>query len=265
MKKIAIFTGYYLPHVGGVERYTYHLARELSKQGYKVFVITCRYDTSLKEVEETDELTIYRLPTYKLFVNRHPILKFNKNQKKLIKEIQKEGIDFCIFQTRFWSTTIQGGVFSKKNRIPSILIEHGTSHFTQDNKIIETVGALYEHFLTSIVKRFNKNFYGVSKECVKWLGHFGIVAKGVLYNSINTEEYEEYKNKKYELLINENKLKIVFVGRVIQNKGIFELVEAYKNLKQNYDISLIIAGDGPLREKISRENPDIIFTRKFKS
>lgn len=265
MKKIAIFTGYYLPHVGGVERYTYHLARELSKKGYKVFVITCRYDSSLKEVEETDELTIYRLPTYKLFVNRHPILKFNKSQKKLIKEIQKEEIDFCIFQTRFWSTTIQGGVFSKKNGIPSILIEHGTSHFTQDNKIIETVGALYEHFLTSIVKRFNKDFYGVSNECVKWLGHFNIVARGVLYNSINAEEYEEYKNKKYELLIDENKLKIVFVGRVIQNKGIFELVEAYKNLKQNYDISLIIAGDGPLKEKISKENSDIIFTRKFKS
>ncbi len=261
MKKIAIFTGYYLPHVGGVERYTYHLASELSKHGYKVFIITCRYDNSLKEVEETKEAVIYRLPTYSFFVNRHPILKFNKKQKKLIKEIQKENIDFCVFQTRFWSTTMQGGVFSRRNKIPSILIEHGTSHFTQDNKIIETLGAWYEHFLTSIVKTFNKDFYGVSNECVKWLEHFKIVSKGVLYNSIDTQEYDEYKNKKYELAIDENKIKIVFVGRVIQNKGICELVEAYKNLKKNYDISLIIAGDGLLKDKISKENPDIVFTR----
>ena len=36
MKTIAIFSGYYLPHVGGVERYTHNLSKKLSEMGYKV-------------------------------------------------------------------------------------------------------------------------------------------------------------------------------------------------------------------------------------
>lgn len=260
MKKIAIFTGYYLPHIGGVERYTYHIAKEFSKHGHKVYIITCRYDMQLPEIEEANEATIYRLPTYSLFVNRHPILKFNKRQKELMNMLQEEKIDYCIFQTRFWQTTLQGGFFSKKNKIPSILIEHGTSHFTQDNKLIEIAGAWYEHFLTNIVKSFHTDFYGVSNSCVKWLEHFHIKGKGVFYNSIDTTEYETYCNSQYPLKIAKETLKIVFVGRVIQNKGVYELVEAYHDLKKRYNISLIIAGEGPLLENLKKENEDIIFT-----
>lgn len=258
--KIAIFTGYYLPHIGGVERYTYHLAKEFTKHGHKVYVITCRYSEELKEIEEMDSITIYRLPTYKFFVERHPILKFNKKQKKLLEKLKQEKIDFCIFQTRFWSTTIQGGMFCKKNHIPSLLIEHGTSHFTQDNKVIETLGAWYEHFLTSIVKRMNRNFYGVSEECIEWLKHFHIKGKGVFYNSINLEEYGLYFNQKYQLPIKQNYLVIGFIGRIIQNKGINELVEVYRDLVEKYPITLVIAGDGPLKETIEQKNQDIIFT-----
>ena len=34
MKTIAIFQGYFFPHVGGIERYTYNLAKEFKKKGY---------------------------------------------------------------------------------------------------------------------------------------------------------------------------------------------------------------------------------------
>ena len=54
MQTIAIFSGYYLPHLGGVERYTYNLALKLKKMGYKIIIITSRYNKDLKEIEETD-------------------------------------------------------------------------------------------------------------------------------------------------------------------------------------------------------------------
>jgi glycosyltransferase involved in cell wall biosynthesis len=42
-----------------------------------------------------------------------------------------------------------------------------------------------------------------------------------------------------------NKTKILFLSRVIKEKGIFELIEAFKNLNNKIDnIELIIAGDG---------------------
>jgi glycosyltransferase involved in cell wall biosynthesis len=39
-KKVAIFSGYFVPHLGGVERYTEKISIELNKMGYDVVVIT---------------------------------------------------------------------------------------------------------------------------------------------------------------------------------------------------------------------------------
>ena len=186
------------------------------------------------------------------------MLKFNAKQKELMKKLEKEKIDFCILQTRFWSTTLQGGIFCKRHQIPSIVMEHGTSHYTQDNKIIEWILASYEHFLTRIVKQLNKDFYGVSKHCIEWLKHFHIKGKGVFYNSIDANEYELYHDSTYSVPVRKEALKILFVGRMISNKGINELVKAYQTLKQKHTITLVIAGDGPLKEKIQKENPEII-------
>ena len=54
MAKIAFFSGYYFPHLGGVERYTYNLATRLTNMGDKVVIVTLRYDKELPEIEETE-------------------------------------------------------------------------------------------------------------------------------------------------------------------------------------------------------------------
>ena len=83
MKKIAIFAGYYLPHTGGVERYVCNLAKELNKQNNEIIIVTTKYEESLKEIEDLDYAKIYRFPIYSLFSSRYPILKENKEYRKL--------------------------------------------------------------------------------------------------------------------------------------------------------------------------------------
>ena len=39
-KRYCIFAAQYFPHLGGVERYTYNLARKLIKDGNEVVVVT---------------------------------------------------------------------------------------------------------------------------------------------------------------------------------------------------------------------------------
>ena len=43
-KTVAIFNGYYIPHLGGVERYTYNIAKKLTEKGYRVIIITTQHD-----------------------------------------------------------------------------------------------------------------------------------------------------------------------------------------------------------------------------
>lgn len=252
MKTIAIFSGYYLPHLGGVERYTYNLAKRLTHMGNKVIIITSQYDKELKEIEETDVAKIYRIPTFKIASGRYPINKKNRKFKKMMQMLELENIDSAIIQTRFWTTSYFASKFVAKNNIPACLIEHGSTHFTVNNKILDKFGEIYEHKLTNSIKKNVKDFYGVSKKCTEWLKHFNIEAKGVFYNSIDTEECE-----KYEKYINKSKDKIVitYTGRMIEEKGVLKLIEAFKKLDKKYNnLELNLAGSGPILEKIVEEN-----------
>lgn len=255
MKKIAIFSGYYLPHLGGVERYTYNLANKMKQMGYEIVIVSLRYDDSLEEVEQLDYAKIYRLPTHKLFVERYPIVNNNSHCKKMLKMIEEENIDSIILQTRFWTSSYIGSKFAAKNNIPVCLIEHGSTHFTVNNKILDFFGAIYEHKLTNAIKKNVKDFYGVSKKCVQWLKHFDIEAKGVFYNSINTEEAQVYSSN---IQKDSEKISITYVGRLIPEKGVLKLISIFKDLQKKYNIELNIAGQGPLLDKIKQDNKDNI-------
>lgn len=252
MKTIAIFSGYYLPHLGGVERYTYNLAKRLTLMGNKVIIVTSRYDKNLKKIEETDVAKIYRLPTFKICSGRYPINKRNREFNKMMNMLESEHIDSVIIQTRFWTTSYFASKFVAKNNLPCCLIEHGSTHFTVNNKILDKFGEIYEHKLTESIKKNVKYFYGVSKKCTEWLEHFNIKAKGVFYNSIDTEE-----GKKYKEFINKSQDKIIitYIGRMIEEKGVLKLVEVFKKLEQKYNnLELNLAGSGPVLEKIIEEN-----------
>lgn len=255
MQTIAIFSGYYLPHLGGVERYTYNLAKKLKNMGYKIIIVTSRYDENLKEIEDTEYAKIFRLPTYKIVSSRYPINKQNKRCKELLEMVKQENVNSAIIQTRFWTTSYIASKFISKNNIPACLIEHGSTHFTVNNKILDFLGEKYEHILTNSIKKRVKDYYGVSKKCTEWLKHFNIEAKGVFYNSVNSEEIEEYSK-----FINKDtgKINITYTGRMIEEKGVLRLIDAFKNLNEKYDnLELSLAGEGPILEKIIQENKDI--------
>lgn len=66
----------------------------------------------------------------------------------------------------------------------------------------------------------------------------------VIYNGVNIHEFKP-ENKKYE-----NEINILFVGRLIERKGLIYLLEAFKAISLQYEnVSLNIVGDGPLRGK----------------
>lgn len=264
MKKIAIFVGYYLPHTGGVERYTYNLAKELNKQGKEVVIVTTQNEKGLKEVEKVEYATIYRLPIYSAFSSRYPILKRNQQYRKIMKQLKEEQIDSILLNTRFHLTSLVGAKFAKKQTIPACVIEHGSTHFTVYHKLLDKLGHWYEHKLTNKMKTLVKDYYGVSLKCNEWLTHFGIQAKGVFYNCIDETEYETYQKAKDERW-KEGKLRISYIGRMIKEKGILEIIKAYEQLRQKEKIELVLAGDGPLLKELQDKklSENIVITGKL--
>lgn len=247
MRKICIFSAQYLPHMGGVERYTYNLAKKLKENGDQVVVVTANTG-DLPAYEEKEEATIYRFPVFDIMDGRYPVLKFNSGFFKFDKKLKNEKFDLILINTRFYPHSVYGTFLAKRQKTRCIMLEHGTSHMTVHSKIGDLVEQIVEHCLTEIDKWNCKEFYGVSEACTDWLKHFHIKAKGVLYNSINLEEIEEIPvqeelRRKYS--IPEDATVIAFTGRLLKEKGILQLMDAVVQLREEGNsVYLLIAGDG---------------------
>ena len=216
-KKLCIFTGFILPHLGGVERYTDKLVNQLIKLGYSITIVTTNFDNDKDYYIKQEKCEVYKLPVYSLFKNRYPLLKKNNIYKKIIAELQSKTFDGYLCQTRFYLTSLLGAKLSFDNNIEPIIIEHGSSHFTVNNKILDYFGEKYEHYLTNKLKKYNPHFYGVSNRCNEWLKHFKIQADGVFYNSVDFQLYLTHAHSvfygnmgKFPLLIICRKLRLTF-------------------------------------------------------
>ncbi len=253
-KTIAIFSGYFLPFLGGIERYTDKLSEHLKSLGYDIIIVTSNYD-HLKQ-EEKGTYHIFRIPIYSLFHNRYPIPHRNKEYKIIMKKLEQEKIDAVICNTRFHLTSMIGSKFAKKKNIPVLVIEHGSNHFTVNNNLLDFFGEKYEHFITNRLKKYVTQFYGVSEKCNDWLQHFDIQASGIFYNSISRDSYETYKEKHFFKKKND-KIVITYAGRMIREKGVEALLEAFQKIKKKYkNTILVLAGDGPLLEDLQKKYID---------
>ncbi len=255
-KKLCIFTGFILPHLGGVERYTDKLVDQLEKMGYFITIVTTNFDNDKNYYIKQEKHEIYKLPVYSLFKSRYPLLKKNNIYRKIIKELKSKKFNGYICQTRFYLTSQLGAKISFHNRKEPIIIEHGSSHFTVNNKVLDYFGEKYEHYLTHKLKKYHPHFYGVSNRCNEWLKHFKIQADGVFYNSVDSNVYNKYKNTYYDTN-SRNNIIISYVGRIIKEKGILMLLEAFSELNKKYNnIILYIAGDGPLLKECQEKYSD---------
>lgn len=258
MKTYCIFSAGYLPQLGGVERYTYNLAKELSRRN-KVIIITSYLGCGLFH-ENRKEAEVFRLPSYRLLDGRFPVMRYCRKTKRIFEKIRNIPIDYIIINTRFYPLSCVGAWFAKRNKIPSIVIEHGTGHFTVDNKILDCAGHIYEHFITCLLRKEVHNFYGVSFACNKWLRHFGIAAKGVLYNAVDEKQIMDLcmiENKEIQRRIcyKDSDFVITYTGRIIKEKGILKLISAFQKVKKKHsNVKLCIAGNGELYEEILKRN-----------
>lgn len=257
-KRVCIFSAQYLPSSGGVEKYTFHIAQLLGQREVEVTIVTSDM-YGVPTYEKQNNVTIYRLPCISLMNNRYPLIKYNKEFREAIKQIFSDRYDLLITNTRFYPLSLFGTCCGGKYADRSIVIEHGTAHLSVQNKVGDLLERIFEHAITYFVKRNCNEFYGVSEACNEWLQHFNIQAKSTLYNAIDLNEIEVlYTTRKASLRqrlnISEECTVIAFTGRILKEKGVFQLVKAFKRVNKEFpNTKLIIAGDGPMMGELKKE------------
>ncbi|MBQ5326139.1 MAG: glycosyltransferase family 4 protein, partial [Oscillospiraceae bacterium] len=253
-----IFSAQYLPTVGGVERYTNSLAKELIKNGHNVSVVTSALSSVPMTETDADGIQIFRLPCLMLMNGRFPVIKPSAEKTAFEKWFTHNKPDFCVIQTRFYINSIYAAHLCSKHNVPSLVIDHSTSHL-MGGGLIGKIGDMYEHFAANYIKKHTQGFYGVSKQCANWLKHFGINNAGVLYNCANLEAIEKIPSaSKSDYGCTDNETLIVFAARLIPEKGVLKLIDAFNALPQNTNTKLVVAGTGALYEDVKQLENDRI-------
>ena len=256
-KSYCFFSAQYLPHVGGVENYTYHLAKELVNKGHSVTIVASNVEGAA-EFEIQEGITVYRMPCFNLINGRFPIPRFNQSFRKIYKIILEKSFDMIIVNTRFYVHSLLGLLVAKKKRCRVIFIEHGTGHLKLHNAVLDFLENIVEHTITIPEKILCKEFYGVSEACVEWLKHFHIKGQGVFYNAIDINEINQQIKKpiysfREKYSIPEDSEIVVFVGRLLKEKGIITLIKAFDEINHSETKRyLLIAGDGDEFETVQK-------------
>lgn len=263
-KSFCLFCANYLPNIGGVERYVYNLAKQLVNRGHEVTVVTSNVFGLLPHEIDENGIEIFRMPCYNFMKGRYPILKRDSDFEKLDKLLCQKHFDLVVINARFYIHSLYAASFAQRNNIRCITVEHGSTHLSVDNKILDFFVAHVEHFVTMLLKKRCNEYYAVSQAAGKWSEHFGIKSSGTLYNAIDINAVEDAAEKEVldyrkEYGISDTDTVITFTGRLLKIKGVYELLDAFKALNRD-GVYLFYAGDGPEMEQLkANANDKVVF------
>lgn len=240
---IIIFCAYFYPHEGGVEKYVQKLFSEI--KNVNVTIITSNSENT-KKYEKKYGMEIYRFDCWNLMNKTYPIIKFSE-YKKIKKIFTEHKFDYVITQTRFFNTSLIGCRFARTFKIPLIHFEHGTKHSPIKNPLLHQFGVFYDHTIGKNIIKKSFKCIGISDASCKFIKHLYPKIRNTecIYNGVDTEIFVKtplHKQKELKKILHIKKEKIIlFVGRIIYAKGIQDLLETTKDIK---NIKVVIIGNG---------------------
>lgn len=266
MNNYILVSANYLPHVGGVERYSERVACELSRRGNRVYILTSGNQANETYEQVNGGIEIIRVPSLDLMGGRMPVLRMTKAWRRVRKKLSQIENPRVIIQTFLYPLSYAAARLARQKKWPFIVINHGCNYVCQGKGLVDRAEHIYEEILARLVVRKAGGCYAVSKASGEWAKHFGIRFLGVLSNAIDADETLSRLSVlpagiRQSYNISKESVVISYVGRMIPEKGIRQLVQAVCKLKdEDRDVYLIAAGDGPLlRELQASENERVIF------
>jgi glycogen(starch) synthase len=253
--------------VGGISPHVYYLSKSLAKNSVDVYVVTCDFPGAPSR-EIVDGVHVLRIDSYK---NPAPdfatwIYLMNMNMRKeaaaLIRSLNGE-VD--ILHAHDW--LVASATIGLKHifRIPLIATIHSTEfgrrngiHTDYERMIHET-----ERWLTyEAWKVVCCSNYMISH--VAWV--FGVPSDKLVMipNGVNIADFQISFNKeefRRRYALPEEKL-VLFVGRLVYEKGAQVLVEAIPKVLSKVNAKFVIVGDGYMRNPLLKRVHEMGLTHK---
>jgi glycosyltransferase involved in cell wall biosynthesis len=256
--KIGMASAYFATMKGGGEHYTLHLSNKLADLGYDITII-CGKPAFKKPEPLSDSFKIEYVPQLyflrdlgmrgiNFFSGGASLIHYRQYMYSCYRHLLKNH-DFDIIHTHDPASLHAAAMIKKKYDIPVVSTFHGhpSSRHIEDVKSVDAVLPVSKEIKSSFEKHGIKNVYDIPGGVD--LSHF---------KPMNKEECKD--------ALGLNGKVILFVGRLIPIKNLYNLLYAFKEVKSMIeDIKLLIVGNGALKGDLTLVaqklglNEDVIF------
>ena len=271
--KILMLTWEYPPRVvGGISRVVYDLSHRLIKDGHEVTVVTYRDNADVPEYENDKGVNVYRVDNYMIHPNNFIdwIMQLNFNMlSKATEIINKEG-GFDVIHAHDWLVTYAAKSLKNAYDIPIVATIHATEAgrnsgiHDETQRYINDTEWLLTYEATEVI--VNSNY--MKNEIQRLFGlpfdKINVIPNGINLSNFTGIERDYDFRRQYAM---DNEKIILYVGRLVYEKGVQHLIAAMPKILSNYhDAKLIIAGRGGMMDELRAEasnlglNDKIYFT-----
>lgn len=285
MKVLMIVGGYFPESCGGTEVFTQVLSEGLQKNKNIEVGVLCMYPEDKDEVVNGVKVFRRRIRVFPKWQKTYPVFAINKilhlynpfNKKYIRKVYEKFKPDIIHIQMLRMISPAAVTV-AKEMGIPviksvqelySLWNFNPFKGFKDVNRLIHSDPSWFIRNMKKLhrkVYQYIDHIIAPSEFALREYereGYFRLAKKEIIPCALDydlKQVQKKYKERKKELQT-PKKIKFLFVGRLVEEKGLDLLLDAFMSIK-NKNIELYIAGDGPLKgfvQKSIKKDPRIRF------
>ncbi len=257
--KILMLSWEYPPRiVGGMARVVHDLSQRLIKDGHEVTVITYR-DGNAPYFENDKGVKVYRVDNYIIHPNNFIdwIMQLNFNMVAKASEIINEEGKFDVIHSHDWLVTYATKSLKESYKIPVVTTIHATENgrnsgihdevqrYINDSEWLLTYESTEVIVNSNFMKGDLQRIFGLPFEKIN------VIPNGVNLNNFSGVEKDYDFRRQFAM---DNEKIILYVGRLVYEKGIQNLIAAMPKILQNYhDAKLVICGKGGMMDELKEE------------
>jgi phosphatidylinositol alpha-mannosyltransferase len=244
--KIGLVLPYSISRGGGVQEIIKAMQKELTKRGHSVYIITPRprdYDEEIpKNILLVGSSTDFRSPMH---TTAQVSAGLNEDIDKILEE---HNFDILHFHEP-WIPVLSRQILTRSKSVNVATFHAAVPDTIMSRSLVKVVTPYTKSLL-----KYIDSYTAVSDTAAKYICSLTDSPVAIIPNAVDLSQYkaplhhhEKRKNKT-----------ILYIGRLEGRKGVKHLLNAYQYLiKQNPKVSLIVAGDGPDREKLEMLASDL--------
>lgn len=252
--KIGLVCPYNIAKGGGVQEIVRAMRTELIARGHDVKIITPQ-PKDTKDCDTDGVIFVGQATDFHSPLHTTTQLSASSDLEALEQMLESEQFDVLHFHEP-WVPMLSRQLLSR-----STCVNVATFHAKVPETLMSrTVVKVVTPYLKSVLKYLD-NLTAVSDAAAEYVSGLTDEPISIIPNGIDLKLYKRAPKRRSKKAARS----ILYVGRLEHRKGVKYLLEAYELLSQDLeDVSLVIAGDGPDREKLElmveeRNLPNVSF------